>query len=294
MCRHVVSEKPVDFTMNIDQPGTGVFHYVTLLMPGDMETVRSRLVSALKQMGYTVVSEQPLQARHGGRRRWKQAHTVLDYPRTLAITLNSSGERTTSVTFDYIMTMMDTRGNKQSLTREVEAMVALTRQAAGSTSCAACGTEAITDSRFCRRCGAPLTMEKPGEIEVMRLTAGGSAAREKILVGAVFLFSACLGFLFTHFLTTDDKWVMFSLSALAGGAGWLSILLGLRLLHRTLNLQRPTEALPRGSSHALSSWETTALPEPSVPVSVTEGTTDLLDAEHSPPLPHHQHGRDTA
>ena len=48
----------------------GVGEYTTRrVMPGDVETVRARLVYALESLGYAVVSENPLQARRASRKR---------------------------------------------------------------------------------------------------------------------------------------------------------------------------------------------------------------------------------
>jgi hypothetical protein len=168
-------------------------HDVTLLVPGDIESVRRRLPEALERFGYRVLSEQPLQARRKAQGWGRGSNNVLDQRTTVLINLKPSGKRATRVTFDYTVDHpWLTRGDLQTLEREGEAIVALAKLRVESSTCPECGTEAIADSRFCRQCGTPLAKSQPSEIEVFRVTAGARAGYQNIVGGAILLVVSCL------------------------------------------------------------------------------------------------------
>lgn len=90
------------------------------------------------------------------------------------------------MTFDYqVQHSAFNKGDRQTLTCEAEAMIALASQRAMR--CVGCSVEVAADSRFCRKCGAPVKVTAPAELEVMRLTAGARAGYQWTLIGVVIL-----------------------------------------------------------------------------------------------------------
>ena len=83
--------------------GASFDHDVTRVMAGDAESLRARLADALERMGYRVLNENPIQARHGasGLARTGSSQDILDYHRSLDIGLKSAGANSTRVTFAY-------------------------------------------------------------------------------------------------------------------------------------------------------------------------------------------------
>jgi rRNA maturation endonuclease Nob1 len=273
--------------------GTGTSeHYVTRYVAGDIESVRLRLVDAVESMGYRIITESPMLAKRGARSggQWGCSADILDYPTTLTIGLKSVGRNSTRVTFDYeVKNPFVTKGDKYVLTREAEALIAIATRRAIATSCAACGSEIVGDSRFCRQCGAPTENAKPAELEVLRLTAGAQVGYQWSILGFIFLLVALLLPLILFFKSSSDPErfmravrVIMILCATFGGLGMWGLLSGIRRLGRTL---KPTSVEePVGLSRLKTAPRTNELPpltEDSVPVSssVVEGTTDLLPAE---------------
>lgn len=257
-------------------------HEVSLILPGDSDSLRARLNTALEQLGYRVISEQPLLAKRGGRNNL--SGNLLDYARTLMIGLKPLGEQATRVTFDFTIKnpygITATKGDRQTILREAEAIAALARVRSESAACAACGTEGAADARFCRRCGAPVMAARPAEVEVLRLTAGERAAHQMIVSGAIILAVMFLFLLPLSFVNNPKaEKILIFFSIISGIAGWLTLFFGMRRLHRTLNPKRATEAAPTDFPRAIPSSHTVPLPAQSIPVSVTEGTTDLLEPE---------------
>ena len=83
--------------------GASFDHDVTRVVAGDAESLRARLADALERMGYRVLNENPIQARHLARAAWREAlsQDILDYHRSLHIGLKSAGANSTRVTFAY-------------------------------------------------------------------------------------------------------------------------------------------------------------------------------------------------
>ncbi|HEX4950777.1 MAG TPA: hypothetical protein VFZ34_29215 [Blastocatellia bacterium] len=258
-------------------------HDVTRVMAGQVENVRQQLITALEQLGYRVLSENPLRARHNARNgaAYYLSANALEYPTRLEISLKPQGQGATQVTFDYqVQHGAFGKGDRQTLTREAEALIALASQRAQAMSCAGCGAAVAADSRFCRKCGAPVKAAAPAEVEVMRLTAGTRGGYQWTLIGLIiFLFAS----VFPLFAALAGKpigkmmviWTIFS----AFGAWALGA--GLRRTHLTLNPKTDKEesALPNHAPARVSTPITNELPTQSAYRSVTEGTTDLL-----PPL----------
>jgi ribosomal protein L40E len=261
-------------------------HDVTRVMAGDVESVRQRLLLALEQTGWRVLSEDPLRARRGARggAQYYLSANVLEYPATLEIGFRAQGQSATRVTFDYkVMHGHLSSGDFQTLTREAEALAALAAQRAEVTVCAGCGNEAPLDSRFCRKCGAPVAGSELAELEVLRLTAGARAGYQWSVIGASILaatFVLPLLLLFAKGFQVDPKAlkIILVMMSVFGGTGWWSLLAGLRRMRLTLNRKEEPErqaVLPRVTIPAVRTNELLSQPVRH-PLSITEGTTDLL------------------
>lgn len=266
-------------------------HDVTRVMAGQIESVRQRLVIALEQLGYRVMSENPLRARHNARgaAAYFMSANALEYPTRLEISLKAQGQGATQVTFDYqVQHGAFGKGDRQTLTREAEAIVALASQRAQAISCAGCGVEVAADSRFCRKCGAPVNVAAPAELEVMRLTAGARGGYQWSLIGVGILLFGTIFPLLAAVANKPMKMMVVWMIVSAFGAWALGA--GLRRTHLTLNPREEKEEL-RSPTHApitIPTPITNELSQPAVYRSITEGTTDLLpvlDEAESLPVP---------
>lgn len=276
-------------------------HEVVRLVPGDIETVRRRLSEALEQLGYRVLDENPLRARRRAS-GWGQSGcttNVLDYPITLQIGLKAISHNTTRATFDYtVKNPMLVEGDRHTLMREAEALIALAVARATSAVCATCGAETIASARFCRQCGAPNAASEPAELEVLRLTANSRAAYHSLLSGG-FLFLAALAVASIFFLLDPDA-VKFAkrvrvisiIASLLAACGLPLLLGGIWRLHSMLNVQDDPGEQPVTPRRPMTVPNTASLPtQPNAALpphlvsnqevfhSITEGTTDLLPQE---------------
>ncbi len=277
-------------------------HEVVRLVPGDIETVRRRLCEALEQLGYRVLDENPLRARRRAS-GWGQSGcttNVLDYPITLQIGLKAISHNTTRATFDYtVKNPMVFEGDRHTLRREAEALIALAVARATSAACVACGAEAIAGARFCRQCGAPNAASEPAELEVLRLTANSRAAYLSLLSGGL-LWLAAVAVASLFFLLDPDAEkfakrvrVIMLLAGLLATCGLPLLIGGFWRLHSMLAIQddpveqpaTPRRAVPvPNTASLLAPAKAAALPphlvsEQEVFHSITEGTTDLLPQE---------------
>jgi len=268
-------------------------HTSRRVLAGDMESARARLVYALERLDYTVLSEQPIQAKRVARRGSVSAD-FLDYARRLNVALRPQSEAATLVTFDFAVTHngLMTRGDRQTLEREADALVAVASARPEPSLCAACGTENTADSRFCRLCGTPNAVGEPAELEVMRLTAGARGSLQEIVTGLLLVLFVTAAFvpliLFGNPKAAKAGWIFFAVGQLAG---WLILLYGVLRLGRTLNPKeerRKRTNAPAAAPALPSNARERALPPPPArsPVasagsapSITEGTTNLLAAE---------------
>lgn len=255
---------------------------IKLVLPGTVESLRPRLAAALERMGYHVVSEDPLQAKRGG---VGFSLDVLKYPVSLFLGFKAVAERATQVTFSYSLKHSGlgfiTKGDLPILAREAEAVAAIVlRELQGST-CDACGSENPQGSRFCRRCGTPLVVSEPAEVELLHMAAEGRVASQVILSGALLLMAmtVCLAFLPFDLPGKLERVLVFFGTAF-GLAGWIALLWGIYKLSRSLRYREKEELLLSGR-RLVESPPPLTLPATGVPVSVTERTTQLLD--ESPP-----------
>ena len=254
-------------------------HNLTMAIPGDVASVRDRLVDAVQQLGYKVMGEQPIYAKRNARAsaRWDCSLNSLDYPTTLNIALKQTNDVSVVATFNYeIKNCLGlTKGDRQTLAREAEAIAALAIERHAVSACRACGTQITDESHFCRRCGAPLVLDVP-ELEILRLTRSARGSHHHVVIG---LFAVVIGLalIMTLFLTmglriTPGFWIGFCFATY----GIVSLIQGTWQLHFALNPKTPTKSLTAPAQPAFRSSVTTALPPASGRVSVTEGTTELL------------------
>ena len=275
-------------------------HDLTLAIPGEVGSVRMRLIEAIQKLGYRVMGEHPLYAKRNakGCAGWDCSLNVLDYSTTLTISLKQTNNVSVLATFSYEIKsyMRMTNGDRQTLAREAEAMAALATERLAISACRACGTQITDESHFCRRCGAPLVLDLP-ELEVLRLTKGTRGSYHHIAGGLIAMFLAILAVSIVVLVTGVR---------LTGVLLWIGIPLltyavflltqGVWQLHRSLNPKPTTKSVTTSAQPAFRSSVTTALPPAPVNASVTEATTGLLTSnrEHreKEPLPRKDH--DTA
>ena len=272
-------------------------HDLTLAIPGEVASVRARLVNAIQALGYKVLGDQPLYAKRGkqGAARWDCSLNVLDYPTTLTISLKQTNDAAVLATFNYeIKSYMGmTKGDRQTLACEAEAIAALAMERSAISACRTCGTQVTDESHFCRRCGAPLALDVP-ELEVLRLTRNTRGSYHSIFVGMISLLLAFLAVF---------PWLIFNGGRIVGPMLWVGIplasyglfllLQGAWQLHRTLN-PGTTKSVTTTAQPAFKSTITTALPPAPVNASVTEGTTNLLSPDARPKEPVPRKNRDTS
>ena len=272
-------------------------HDLTLAIPGDIGSVRARLIEAIPKLGYKILGEQPIYAKRGsqGSACWECSLDVLDYPTILTISLKQTNDVSVLATFSYEVKsyMLMTKGDRQTLGREAEAIAALAMDRLAISSCRLCGTQVTDESHFCRRCGAPLVFDV-SELEVLRLTRGTRGSYHHIAGGMIALFLAALGVSIVFFVTGVRTtgallWVAIPLIAYA----LFLLVQGVWQLHYTLNPKTTAKKVTTTALPVFSTSVTTALPPPPANASITEGTTELLlptrDRREKEPVPRKDH-----
>lgn len=280
-----------EFMLGVESGGTAyqtTEHYLRRILAGDVASVRERLISALERLGYDILDDDETVVR--GRREargWGTSYSsadVLDYPMTLTVRLKQHGEFGTRATFDYVVKHPSiTKGEREVLTREAEAISALASVRGRDSVCSSCGTESTDDSKFCRRCGVKLAVEVP-ELELLRVYAEMRAGYTSVV--ATFIASlASFGITGAALLA-----LMFSGIAFGKGIGALLVigmaLSFLSLLFVGFGWNRSSRALKRGGSSVappadVPAPQLLAMPARSFepPPSVTERTTNLLSVD---------------
>lgn len=254
-------------------------HTTRRVMAGDVEAVRARLVYALENLGYAVVSESPLQARRAKLKDIVRADFT-EHARKVAIGLRQGGAAATQVTFDFAVTHGGcmTKGDLSTLEREADAFVALAQAPAATGLCRSCGTENGGDARFCRLCGAPSTLGAPAELEVLRLTAGSRAGLQEIVGGLLIAVLALAASLAMILGSVKPKVVNCGWGILVIGQliGWWMALYGMARIHRNLNRRAEAKLLPDAAAGPPQLAQPREAALPPAHYSVTEGTTELL------------------
>jgi hypothetical protein len=253
-------------------------HDVTLTITGDVESLRPRLSEALQRLGYSLLSEQPLYAKRSakGGARWDCSFEVLDYPTKLTILLKQINEISVVATFNYEVKSYKhmTKGDRQTLAREAEAIAALASERLSISACPSCATPVVDDSHFCRRCGTPLVVEV-AELEVLRLTRKSRTAYHNLMFGVVTLFVASLILLPLFWADPKLSRVLLIIGPAFGTFGLFALLQGLWQLHFALNPPSTREVSAR-TTPVFAAPHTQALPSMPSGASVTDATTELL------------------
>lgn len=265
-------------------------HYLRRVLVGDRESVSNRLIAAMERLGYDILDDEESVVR--GRREargWGTSYSsadVLDYPMTLIVKLKSQGDHATRATFDYVVKHPSlSKGEKEILTREAEAISALAMVRYVDKICSACGTESTDDSRFCRRCGTKMSVES-SELEVLRMSA-------EIRAGHTSVVSTFVASLAGFGVTGAALAWMLATGVFAKGFGTLLVIgLALNFLsvifvafgwnRVTRSLKRPKLADDLNAEPAPPLLFPVASQPPTPVGSVTERTTNLLSVERDP------------
>ncbi len=265
--------------------------YIKEILAGNAAHVRGQLIEAVESLGYDIIEDEPhIIGRRGAENwgTWYGSADVLDYARTLTIRLKSVGANSTRVTFDYLVKHpMLNKGEKSIVAQEARTIAAICRQSVERI-CPACETESTDDSRFCRRCGTPLTIEL-AEREVLRMMAEVRAAKTSVVMATVnttlliALLIPIIMLLALNSFNPTDRIVLIGLFVLSGLITAVAILsngFGWNRINRALKkAESSNQPLPRSISKAFQTGEFDELPASKPIASITEGTTNLLDKE---------------
>ncbi len=215
-------------TTNSAQQTTEIF--IKKVLPGNIEKVNRQLIDAIESLSYNIIEESPnIIARRGakGWGTWFGSADVLDYARTLTIRLKPISTSSTRATFDYLIKHpMLNKGEKSVLVQEAKTIAAISKTHSIEKTCSVCETESTDDSKFCRRCGAPLTSEQ-AELEVLRMMAETRAGKTSV-VGASVLMLVSAIFLFVLFVLNNAELIkpkLFTFFLILGGFGILSAII---------------------------------------------------------------------
>ncbi|MDH3492948.1 MAG: hypothetical protein OEM82_05315 [Acidobacteriota bacterium] len=269
--------------MDLEEPSE---IYVKKVILGNKDIVRQRLMDAVESLGYDIVEDEPhIVARRGAKGWGTVSANILDVPMTLTLRLKAVSENSTGATFDYLIKHnFFLEGDKRVILQEARTIAAISKAQAIEKLCSICETESTDDSKFCRKCGAPLTSEQ-AELEVLRMMSETRAAKASISVSSLMTPISAIVIILAFILNNADliNPKLFAVLLVFGG---LSFLFGIVLsffgwgrLKEALNRPATESAhIPRHIPESLETGEFRELPpRTSVPASVTEGTTNLLD-----------------
>ena len=162
--------------------------YAKKVLAGNIDDVRVRLIDAIETLGYNVVEDEPnIIARRGskGWATWFMSANVLDVATTLTIILKPVGDNSTRAILEFVVkSPIVTKGEKDIILQEAKTIAAISKKQAIEKLCSICETESTDDSKFCRKCGAPLTSEQT-EAELLRVMAETRAGKALLTTSAV-------------------------------------------------------------------------------------------------------------
>jgi hypothetical protein len=264
--------------------------YVKKVLAGDIESVRLRLINSMESMGYDIIEEEPKIIGRRGAKSWATwfgSADVLDYPMTLTVRLKPLSTNSTRATFDYLIKHpMINKGEQAIVIQEAKTIASISKIQAVEKMCSVCETESTDDSRFCRRCGAPLTGEQ-AELEVLRLMAETRAGKTSVISAAVLASISTvlliLAIIFSATGVTDLKrlLILLGFGLTASLLATISAFFGSNRLRRALNkpIEEPKANVPQYIPETLETGDLEELPPRRPVASITEGTTNLLDEE---------------
>ncbi len=264
--------------------------YVKKVLAGNLEMVRWQVIDALELLGYDIIEDEPNIIARRDARGWGRSYmsaNPLDYGATVTVRFKSVGENSTRTTFDYLIKHgMLNKGDRKIIIQEANTIAAISKTHAIEKMCSVCETESTDDSKFCRRCGAPLTAEQ-AELEVLRMMSETRAAKSSVVSSTLLTTISSVALLVAFLLNNAGlmKPKLFVVLMIAGGAAFIGGLIanffGWNRLKRALD--QPEGQRSRISHNvpgSLESGEVRELPpQRQAPASVTEGTTNLLDKD---------------
>lgn len=255
-------------------------HQFKKTISGNIDTVRKRICDALEDLEYAVLGDNPIQAKRRRRRNIWTA-SVLEYQTQLTIALKPISEASTLATFDYEVEYLFSKGDRRTLEREADAIIALATQPPGSSICKACGIENDTGVRFCRACGTPVGQQPAlAEVELMQMSADASAAHieaKAALWAQIFVLTMSLSMIiFGPSEIVRLGWGIFGVGEFLVILVLLQAIYHIRSAVLSARSERTTEALPQ----VVPPDARRSLPPR--PFSVTEGTTELIDTAKAP------------
>lgn len=265
--------------------------YVKKVLAGNVNEVRQRIIVSIEAVGYDVIEEDPhIIGRRGARGWgvWLSSADVLDYPMTLTVRLKPVGQNSTQATFDYLIKHpFLNKGEKAIVAQEAKTIASISKKPAVEKMCSVCETESTDDSRFCRKCGAPLTSEQ-ADLEILRMMAEIRAGKTSVVSSSILMFvstALLIAFVVLNYLGKLQNPKAFFIFLFFGGLTALAAIIltffGWNRINRAL--EKPAvqkEHIPRYVPESLDTGEFAELPPTrTIPVSITEGTTNLLDRE---------------
>lgn len=261
---------------------------------GQPSDVLRRLAVAVERLGLRVVDDDPVLVAKRPATGWGESgwdNDILANPATLTVNVRSLGPNACRATFTYVIDVpLVLRSDQRVIAREVDAIVTLASSAAAPRECASCGAPPSGRGvRFCRACGAPLDDERTSEVEALRSLAAVNAAYTSLRIGTTasavaIVVLAALAYYFTWLATATDTGSLFLLVlvTIVGLTGVGALAMGAGRLGRLLRDGGDEPERRRDLSPTLSEDDVKMLAEPQQPLSVTEATTDLLEARPVP------------
>lgn len=265
-------------------------HYLRRVLVGNVDDVRRRLNIVLERLGYDFVDDNgvDVEARKGVKGWGVMSANVLDYSRVLVIKLKPISENTTQASFIYtIKQSYLVKSDKEVFTREAETIVHLATIRSMDKICGGCGTESDGDSRFCRKCGNPMTVDET-VIENLKMAAEVNAGYSQVLVGGIFTFITFLLGLIALILFLGEGnpkaiKVLLFISCIFGLLDVIFIGFGWKRLYNALKMHNNEPQVvvqTQSSSKTLTEAQDFALPPASPMFSVTDNTTELFGEKH--------------